>query len=115
MKRCDICRGAGRVNLPVYNPVQAVELDTSQTSRKYPCPECGDYAEVCTLQVVERADGLAKVKDVSRLQKTFMADAMARKLLADNFICFKLIGNEDNPFMALRARLRVARPNSMKE
>lgn len=60
MKRdCEICRGSGRVRLPIYRratmtafgagPIAAAEI-----SRDYPCPECSDTVALDQLAVLQQ-------------------------------------------------------------
>lgn len=48
MNRCEICRGARVIRLPLYKEMTAVPMDNSSTSsnadfvKTFPCPECGE-------------------------------------------------------------------------
>jgi len=96
MKDCEICRGSRVVRLPVYHKVSAEPFDmpavSEESSRQYPCPECGDQVKldrVAVLDVHTIMDSRISSEDYIQRGKETAAFRLVDHLLRGNFITFE--------------------------
>jgi hypothetical protein len=97
---CEICRGAGRVRLPVYRSLTvahfdanaASDFDTREASREYPCPECGDSVSLGKIHAGKSETfASSQIEDPQYLDRVRggLARALADQLLEKGFIRFQ--------------------------
>lgn len=114
---CDICRGRGTVTLPVYGKVMAyspAETPTlEESSRDYPCPECGDSAPMEKLAIIQRQSGAAERPDdpeYSRYLRKIAAVAFVDELLKRDLIRIERGPADDMMRFSIRSTLGVVAP-----
>ena len=119
---CDICRGSGKITLPVYREVQMKpdpDLPLTPTAmataaRNYPCPECQDHVDMKRLGVLQRHRDLVILTDdgYMRAAQTAAARELVDQLLREGYIQFEMVRTEESgpDSGQLRAVLGVVHP-----
>jgi len=118
-RNCEICRGAGKIRLPVHKPMNFTDPISSKVSiddisREYPCPECSDQVLQNQVSLVEYHSSVVsyiKGSDFVDYAKKNAAHILAYKLLEDGFITFvRGPDNLDDFTFELRATIGVVLP-----
>jgi len=120
---CEICRGAGKVRLPISLRLMAaasLEMAPSEpveSSREYPCPECSDVVRLERVQAAREetlvASYIKEPRFIEHVQHV-LAHQLAGFLLKHGYIKFER-GPEDTQQMrfAMRATVGVVRPGQL--
>ncbi len=112
---CEICRGEGKIRLPIYRRSVAFVLGETPTlehsHRTYPCPECGESIHQDHIAVVSRHLTVAAHDggpDYDRHMREAAAHRLVSELLRGGFIRFER-GKTDDREMTypVRATLGV--------
>jgi hypothetical protein len=118
---CDICRGAGKVRLPVWSRAFAFTADAlptaTEAAREYPCPECADVVRLERVQAA-REEGFAAtyIKDLGYIQhaQESLAHQLVSFLLRHQYIKFERGPDDDREmWFGMRATIGVVRPNQL--
>lgn len=119
---CDICRGAGKVRLPVYMRLRAVmvpdaNLVMEESSREYPCPECADMTCLERVWAAREETHVASyIKEPGFLDhvRSGLARQLASHLLEHDYIKFERGPEDDqNIRFQMRATVGVVRPGQL--
>lgn len=98
--RCDICRGARTIKLPVYRSTTVAFTEAmgcphriDASSREFPCPECGESAPLERISALTEVSEFASdIKDPTYMQhvQRSMARALSEQLIEAGLIAFKV-------------------------
>lgn len=119
---CDICRGYGKVRLPVYAPMRAVMVPDAapvmeESSREYPCPKCADVTRLERVQAARQetfAPTYIKDEDFIDHIRHSLAHQIAGFLLENGYIKFERSPDDErNMRFGMRATVGVVRPNQL--
>jgi hypothetical protein len=115
MADCEVCRGSGRIHLPLYGKLEASPLDVSidlqlgVMSREYPCPECSvDVVPISRLWVAKHA-GRFDRRYLPVMQKS-MAHALIDSLLERGMFMFRQDDPDDRGGVRLVASVAFVAP-----
>jgi predicted amidophosphoribosyltransferase len=99
-ERCPVCRGSGRIRLPLYRDVvpsfeyrHDIPALIEESSREYPCPECkADSAPFERVQTIAESydvvtDAMPKINEAVRYS---LARKLAEWLLEHGMITFEI-------------------------
>lgn len=93
---CDVCQGRGLVRLPIYRPLKVTAIDIApepvESSRQYPCPECGDAVSIGHVGALREESFVASyINEPGFIEhvKEGLAHLLAGQLLKDGYIKFR--------------------------
>jgi hypothetical protein len=99
---CEICRGNGLVRLPIYRRLMACTIDAApepvESSRDYPCPECGDAITIGQVGALREESLVASyINEPGFIDhvREGLAHLLAAQLLKDGYIKFRRGPNDD--------------------
>lgn len=121
--KCNICRDAQIIHLPIHRPLRVAEGDTVEIeplSRSFTCPACAPYAETDRVTVFHAQTEVARdVLDrpgvwssVAETHARILAGAIARATFMD----LKKIDEKERaagPVVVLRSRIGVVSPQAV--
>lgn len=93
MRQCFICRGEGRIRLPIYRPLSVTRIDDIEpiiddAYREYACPECGDLVPLERIAII-RTETFMDIRAPRECEKMAAEDAahrMVARLMNNGFI-----------------------------
>lgn len=108
---CEICRGNGRVRLPIFRSVMAFSAsempDASEEAyREYPCPECSDAVPIGRINAL-RDETFASSNYADDPKFTDHVKRALAHQLADYLMRYDYIGFERSPIDTIQMRFTM--------